>query len=584
MIDKNPPLYFIIDAQKNILAGSIYTGKVFEPAVLIDEHRYPFSTERLLAPEEERLQAALETARQEQMAEWKTQRLINQMLHTVFWSVRLLNPASPGPPQFLLSVVLAAQAEEAARPQSEAEAFYGSAAGAYPARVDNDDIYRASFMALSTPALLWKRDEFGEIRLAQLNPAADAFDRGGGHELVGLNVEDVFERMPQMANYVQETLRTGQPQISEQVYTLRLSGEERWITFETQRLDDDYVFSLMRDITSDKNKLLKEETSRGKIELLRQAMTAFTSVLNLQQLEDRVLDYLSRLIPFDKALVFLLSQTEVECIAEAGFDEHPRFIGQRFPAANPQFEALNRNRTPLYLSNAEEYRPFKTLGELNCGKSWLGVPLLIHGQMIGYMSIYNDTPDYYGAPEADLALTFASEVSIAVENARLFEQLQKMAVTDDLTGLYNRRHFYELGEIELRRSRRYRNPLTVLMIDVDNFKKVNDQHGHSYGDQVLVMLSQCMRTAIREVDLLGRYGGEEFVVLLPETALDPGLEAAERLRSAVEHCLVTEEIRVTVSVGIASLDETCHTIDDLLQRADQALYRAKIAGKNCVSR
>lgn len=216
----------------------------------------------------------------------------------------------------------------------------------------------------------------------------------------------------------------------------------------------------------------------------------------------------------------------------------------------------------------------------------MGVPLISHGQIIGYISIYNDLPDLYSSRDADLALTFASEAAIAFENANLFEQLQKMATLDGLTEIYNRRYFFELAEIELRRTRRYQKNLSLVMLDIDNFKRVNDEFGHSYGDKVLQKISQCMREEMRDLDLVGRYGGEEFIILLPETSLEDALEAAERLRKAIEG---NSEINpqgqsiVTVSLGVAGLEGDTRTFDDLIQQADKALYRAKQAGKNQVS-
>jgi diguanylate cyclase (GGDEF)-like protein len=566
MTDPSYPLLFVIDAQAKCIASTIdrtyfYDHFQKENEALLDAAYF-------LTSEQDELSAALAG---QQSRQWRSRRPILGHEYDLYWQMRPMDPANGDQPVFLL-------AAEARRSASNGH----SPDLAVKHSAVTEDTYRACFLALSTPALLWKLDELDEIHLVQINPAAERFSEGWFKDLLGLSLDDIFTHIPTMVNAIQETLRTGSQHVNEQVFSILPGSEKRWIDFEALRINDQIVLCLLYDVTATKEKLLREENTRGEIELLRQAMTAFTVVLNLRQLEDRVLEYLRRLIPFDQALLFLQDRDEVECIAEAGFGEEPRFVGQRIPAANPQFEALNRNRMPLYLSNAQDYKPFKSLGELNCGKSWLGVPLLVHGQISGYLSIYNQAVDFYGAAEADLAQTFASEVAIAVENARLFEQLQQMAITDGLTGLFNRRHFFELGEIELRRSRRYHNSLSLLMLDVDNFKKFNDQHGHAFGDQVLVMISRCMRTVIREVDLLGRYGGEEFVILLPETSLEAGIEVAERLRYAIANCLAGDNLVITVSIGIASLDDRSRTFDDLLQWADQALYRAKQAGKNCV--
>lgn len=165
-------------------------------------------------------------------------------------------------------------------------------------------------------------------------------------------------------------------------------------------------------------------------------------------------------------------------------------------------------------------------------------------------------------------------------------RLEQLAATDALTGLANRRVFDErLGE-EFRRSRRYGRPLAVLMIDLDHFKRVNDEYGHPFGDLVLVGAAEIARASLREFDLVARYGGEEFVVLLPETGVDAALAVAEKLRSGVsarEFERNGTSVRTSVSIGVAGLPDP--EIDDehaLVARADEALYAAKRSGRDRV--
>ncbi|MCM0755234.1 diguanylate cyclase [Desulfovibrio aminophilus] len=161
-------------------------------------------------------------------------------------------------------------------------------------------------------------------------------------------------------------------------------------------------------------------------------------------------------------------------------------------------------------------------------------------------------------------------------------RLRDMATIDGLTRLFNRRHFLETGQAELERARRYGRELTLLMFDVDHFKRVNDTFGHDAGDAVLRALAGTARDAVRHVDVLGRLGGEEFAAILPETGLKAGVEAAERLRRAVEALEVRHGehlLRLTVSLGVAQLREG-ENLDGLLKRADQALYEAKNSGRN----
>jgi diguanylate cyclase (GGDEF)-like protein/PAS domain S-box-containing protein len=164
-------------------------------------------------------------------------------------------------------------------------------------------------------------------------------------------------------------------------------------------------------------------------------------------------------------------------------------------------------------------------------------------------------------------------------------RLRELATTDSLTGLFNRRHFMELAEREFARAKRYQGTRTMLMMDIDHFKRVNDTHGHDVGDEVLRELARISRTALRELDILGRLGGEEFGVLLPETDAGPAMEVAERLRRAIEQSPMTTgagEMRITVSIGAATSKGDAETVDTLLKRADVALYEAKQSGRNRV--
>jgi diguanylate cyclase (GGDEF)-like protein len=166
------------------------------------------------------------------------------------------------------------------------------------------------------------------------------------------------------------------------------------------------------------------------------------------------------------------------------------------------------------------------------------------------------------------------------------DRLEKLAVTDGLTGLYNHRRFQESLAAELKRSERSNRPLSLLMWDVDLFKRVNDAMGHPRGDELLRRLAQVLTTAKRQTDLLARYGGEEFAVLLPETSKTEAVAVAERMRAAVEQQLNFETAKwgqtVTVSGGIATWPEDGKTAEEVLIAADQALYVAKRQGRNRV--
>ncbi|SMC16903.1 PAS domain S-box-containing protein/diguanylate cyclase (GGDEF) domain-containing protein [Andreprevotia lacus DSM 23236] len=173
------------------------------------------------------------------------------------------------------------------------------------------------------------------------------------------------------------------------------------------------------------------------------------------------------------------------------------------------------------------------------------------------------------------------------ERKQMESELQRRATTDSLSGLYNRAHFMETANQELARAQRYARPLSLLMVDIDHFKRINDTYGHDVGDKAIRALSDICRGVLRDVDLLARLGGEEFAALLPETPRAQAFNVAERLRLAIEaNCIITDdgqEVRFTSSIGITELRANDPLVDDLLKRADTALYYSKHHGRNRVS-
>lgn len=164
-------------------------------------------------------------------------------------------------------------------------------------------------------------------------------------------------------------------------------------------------------------------------------------------------------------------------------------------------------------------------------------------------------------------------------------EMERLATTDSLTGVCNRRHFLAVGEREISRASRYGRRLSLMMMDIDHFKLVNDTHGHAAGDATLRALSETCLAALRGNDIFGRFGGEEFTAILPEASSETAAEVAERLRQSIADLTVTFEnraIHVTVSIGVATLTPEDTSVEDLLKRADDALYQAKDAGRNRV--
>jgi diguanylate cyclase (GGDEF)-like protein len=221
----------------------------------------------------------------------------------------------------------------------------------------------------------------------------------------------------------------------------------------------------------------------------------------------------------------------------------------------------------------------------------LVVPTLRDGLVVAILGVGNKTTDY-DQRDVELLSYLADSVWTIVENERTEEQirqlnaqLERLAMTDELTGLANRRAFFQRGLQEVMMARRYQTALSLVMLDIDHFKAINDTYGHHLGDKVLQFVAETMQRIIREVDKLARLGGEEFAILLPNTGLIEATRLAERLRAAcaIETPVIEgQRIPVTISLGVADYTAESKDIDDLLKKADAAMYRAKNQGRNQV--
>ena len=208
------------------------------------------------------------------------------------------------------------------------------------------------------------------------------------------------------------------------------------------------------------------------------------------------------------------------------------------------------------------------------------------GRQSGVLNLVMAPNTVFSGDEIRLLQTIGDQYCAAIERARLYEEAERMATIDPLTGLNNRRCFFDMAQIEFERALRYQHPVSIIMLDIDFFKNVNDSHGHLIGDAVLKIIADRCRMVLRSSDKIGRYGGEEFVILLPQTALSMAEKTAERIRKLVcDRPLLIENVKInmTVSLGVSCMDEESSlTLEQVLDQADQALYQAKQSGRNRV--
>jgi diguanylate cyclase (GGDEF)-like protein len=239
----------------------------------------------------------------------------------------------------------------------------------------------------------------------------------------------------------------------------------------------------------------------------------------------------------------------------------------------------------ILFKDAEKPGVLRILGEIGVGPGLepLRLPLTFEETLWGVLWVWGQ--DLKGS-DLPIMSIFAKQIGTSLERARLFQEVQSLALTDPLTGLHNRRSIFELGRVEFLRADRMKRPFCCMLLDLDHFKQINDNYGHQVGDQVLRDFASHCKSSVREVDLVGRYGGEEVIIIMPETNLETALPIAERLRKSLCDKTIPidgHELRVTVSIGVAQKDENTPYLETLVARADQAMYIAKHKGRNQVA-
>jgi diguanylate cyclase (GGDEF)-like protein len=330
-------------------------------------------------------------------------------------------------------------------------------------------------------------------------------------------------------------------------------------------------------------------TRLDELEVLFETVRTIASTLDLDEVLSRVTSVLPTRLKVDRFSIMLLNQDEQLEVLKA-FPANEGSEGLLFAVGEGIAGHAARSRKSVYVPDLEHEQRFKVLNpSVMRGRGCLlSIPMQHGNELLGVLNFERKQKADFDREEIEYFTAVADQTAIAVQNARLHQQTVALSVTDPLTGVSNRRHLFQQLEAELNRSRRYGTPVSMVMIDIDHFKHLNDTSGHQAGDTALKEVCQNLKAVVRKVDTVARYGGEEFVVLLPQVGREEALEVAEKLRRAVEeHPFAMGATqpggRVTISVGVATFPTDATEQPRLVDAADSALYASKRGGRNKVT-
>jgi diguanylate cyclase (GGDEF)-like protein/PAS domain S-box-containing protein len=353
------------------------------------------------------------------------------------------------------------------------------------------------------------------------------------------------------------------------------------------------VQAVGNNITERKLAELAATSHAHELSALYKATAALLATLDLETLLSQILDAAISAVPVaKKGMLYLIARDtgQLEMRAILGYKEtDPRI--QRFTILKGKSYVVRaiKERRPLLIHDYQtdpSYQSSDRASNTSPVRSVIVAPLVLENHAIGALSLESSSKAAFTESDLHLVISFAATATAAIRNAQLHAEVQKQAITDGLTGTYNRRGFYDLGLREVERANRFGRTLAAIMLDIDHFKDVNDQFGHAAGDRVLITVSQILVDNIRKIDILGRYGGDEFALLLPEIDMFAATGVAERLRQVIAdtvmHSAKNDSIHVTASLGVARLSTTIKDLEGLLQNADRAMYHAKSIGRNRV--
>ncbi|MCK4464044.1 MAG: diguanylate cyclase [Candidatus Omnitrophica bacterium] len=411
-------------------------------------------------------------------------------------------------------------------------------------------------------------------------------------KLPDINGLEVLRKLKQISPDICAFIITAYPSIETTVKAIQKEAYDYIIKpYEVSQIKFVIRRGLEKQELSIENKrlLASIRVKKEKLEHLVQIGKTMSAILNLDELVNFIVSKVAKLLTAEKSSLMLLDEKTGKLTIKAAKGLNKDAIKKtEIKLGSAVAGMVAQQGEPLLVKNIEKDKRFKRKNSSKYkSKSFLSLPLKIKGKVTGVINIADKIPTPTGVfTEDDLKVlsVIIHQAAVAIENAKLYKDVTNLAITDSVTGLFNHRYFQERLTQEVNRIQRYGGTLSLAILDVDLFKKYNDTYGHLYGDRALRDIADILRNSIRKVDVAARYGGDEFVVILPETDMQGAEIVAKKIRQRVEEFPFAKKedkppVRLTISIGIAAYRKDLEK-KQFIDIADKALYQAKKQGKS----
>lgn len=352
--------------------------------------------------------------------------------------------------------------------------------------------------------------------------------------------------------------------------------------FDPEMIDLLTLFSTQASIALQNARLYSQEQRKAaQLEAINLIARQTTAVLEIDELLRKVCEFLLQAFPVDHVAVLLLEEDKLVFRAHRGRLTPLFKEGVTLLDADGLCRQALRGSKPVLVNDVTSVRGY--IQGFTETRSELCIPLLSFGQTVGVLSLESANLNAFEESDVPALESVADICANAIQNAHYFERVRHMAYVDGLTGVFNRRYFEIRVQEEIERAKRYSGAMSLIMIDIDHFKRMNDEYGHLMGDDVLRQISTIFSQNLRKVDVGCRYGGEEFTIIVPETTGEDAYYVADKLRRVIQTTVFPGvPSAVTISAGVASYPANGDNRDALIKAADEALYSAKQSGRNTV--